>query len=122
LNLPIMNPSRPIQAEMRCTVGDSSIPESFAPSFGRRQIMVNRMKKIIENPSETAIKAGVVAVGADKRLGALPGRSERSRAGLELGEGRLTGHGLYVGFNTGDVQMRSEWPFGLAHEPAGAGG
>lgn len=79
-----MNPRRPIQAEIRWTIGLSNTPESFAPSFDRRQIIVNRMKKTIENPSETAMNAGVVAVGAVKRLGALPGRSERSEERSDL--------------------------------------
>ena len=39
------------------------------------------MKKMVENPREMAMKAGVVAVGADNQRDASLGRTERSERG-----------------------------------------
>jgi len=55
----------------------------------------------MENARETAMNAGVVEVGADNKLGAFPGRTERS----------------YVGFKTGSVQVMGASFFDLAQEP-----
>lgn len=48
------------------------------PSLLRSAVNVKRRKNMIENAKETAIKAGVVAVGAVRRFGALLGRTDRS--------------------------------------------
>ena len=49
------------------------------PIFERNEVKVKRIKKMRVNAMETAMKAGVVAVGADKRSGASPGRTSRSK-------------------------------------------
>lgn len=73
-----MNPRSPTHVEARWMDGFSSVPEILAPSFSRKAIIVKSRKKIMENESATAMNAGVVAVGAERRLGEFPGRTERS--------------------------------------------
>ena len=75
-----MNPSNPIQADVRWTIGRSRAADNLAPSFVRREMKVKRIKKTTEKPSDIAMKAGVVAVGAVKRSGALLGSADRSVA------------------------------------------
>ena len=67
---PVMNPSRPIQAVVRCTPGLSTAALSLAGSFARRAERVKRKKNRIVKAMPTAMKAGVVAVGAVTKLGA----------------------------------------------------
>jgi len=75
---PIIKPNNPTHVEMRWTPGLSKAVDNFGPSLWRREIRVKRRKKMIERPIEVAINAGVVAVGALRRLGALLGRLDRS--------------------------------------------
>jgi len=75
---PIMKPNRPIQADARWTIGLSSIADNLAPSLARKAIMLKRMKKMNEKPRETAMKPGVVAVGADNQRDTSLGSAERS--------------------------------------------
>ena len=70
-------PRRPIQAVVRCTAGLSSTLPAL-PILCRKVVITKRTKKIIVKPRETAMNAGVVAVGAERRSGALSGRTERS--------------------------------------------
>ena len=70
-------PSRPIQAVARCKPGFSkTLP--ILPIFPRKDVRVKSMKKMTEKTSETAMNAGVVAVGAVSKSGALLGSTERS--------------------------------------------
>ena len=71
-------PKRPIHAVVRCTAGLSKTLPNL-PILWRKVVMTKRMKKMIVKASETAMNAGVVAVGAERRSGALLGRTERSR-------------------------------------------
>lgn len=75
---PIMKPNNPIHAVERCTMGRSNQGPAF-PSLLLRAVNVNRRKNMKVNANETAMNAGVVAVGADSRSGALDGRFERSK-------------------------------------------
>jgi phage shock protein A len=77
-----MKPNRPIHAVTRWTMGLSSVAESL-PSFARKETRVKRRKKRAEKARETAMKAGVAVVGAVRRLGASPGRTERSARAVE---------------------------------------
>lgn len=72
-----MNPRKPIHAVARCIKGLSKGAPNL-PSFPRCVVRVNMMKNITAKASETAMKAGVVAVGAAKRSGAFAGRTVRS--------------------------------------------
>ena len=74
-----MKPDRPIQADARWIVGLSNAADNLAPSLARKAIMVKRMKKMDESPRATAMKAGVVAVGADNQRDTSPGSTERSK-------------------------------------------
>jgi hypothetical protein len=73
-----MKPNRPIQADARWIIGLSSAADSLAPSLARKAIKVKRIKKTDENPRETAMKAGVVAVGADNQRDTSLESTERS--------------------------------------------
>lgn len=73
-----MKPNNPIHAVVRWIIGLSSATDIFSPSDPRREVMVKRMKKMMLKPMETAMKAGVVDVGAVNRSGAPLGRLERS--------------------------------------------
>lgn len=53
--------------------------------MARKAIKVKRMKKIDENPRATAMKAGVVAVGADNQRDVSFGSTERSDRGVRFG-------------------------------------
>jgi hypothetical protein len=76
-----MKPKIPIQADTRWTIGLSSVAPNLAPSLARKAIKLKRTKKMVENPSEMAMKAGVVAVGADNQRDVSPGSTERSEGG-----------------------------------------
>lgn len=77
-----MKPKMPIQAHTRCTMGLSSAAPNPAPSLARKAIREKSIKKTVENPREMAMKAGVVAVGADNQRDASLGSTERSERGL----------------------------------------
>jgi len=68
----------PIQAHTLWTIGLSSAGPNLPPSFARKAIREKRMKKMVENPREIAMKAGVIAVGADNQRDTSLGRTERS--------------------------------------------
>lgn len=87
-HVPIMKPVRPIQADARWIIGLSSVADNLAPSLARKAIMVKRMKKTDENPRATAMKAGVVAVGADSQRDTSFESTERSKRGIRLGSVR----------------------------------
>jgi hypothetical protein len=74
---PIMKPNSPIQADTRCIMGFSKTAPAL-PSLWRREIIVNIMKNSSVNTRDRARKAGVAAVGAVRRAGALPAMTERS--------------------------------------------
>lgn len=78
-----MNPSKPIQAVARWTKGLSKTAPAL-PILERKEVNVKRKKKMRVKAMETAINAGVVAVGADKRSGAPLGRTSRSRKNSEF--------------------------------------
>lgn len=84
-SVPIMKPRMPIQADTRWIMGLSSAAPNFAPSFARKAIRVKRMKKMDENPRAMAMKAGVVAVGADNQRDTSSGSTERSKRGITSG-------------------------------------
>lgn len=73
-----MKPNNPTQAAKRWIPGLSITPAILPGILWRSEMRVNSMKKTTPKPSDTAIKAGVVAVGADRRSGALLGKTERS--------------------------------------------
>lgn len=73
-----MNPSSPSQATARLMKGFSSLGPSFGPSLALKDIMMKMTTNSDTNPSDTAMKPGVVAVGAVRRSGSPDGRSERS--------------------------------------------
>lgn len=77
MHKPIIKPNSPIHADTRCIIGFSKAAPIF-PSLCRREIMVNIMKKSKVNTRDRARKAGVAAVGAVRRAGALPAITERS--------------------------------------------
>ena len=70
-------PRRPIHAVVRWMAGLSKTLPNL-PIFPRKDVMVNRRKKMIVNARDTAMNAGVVAVGAESKSGALLGSTERS--------------------------------------------
>ena len=76
-----MKPKIPIQAHTLWTMGLSSAAPNLPPNLARKAIREKRMKKMVENPREMAMKAGVVAVGADNQRDASLGRTERSERG-----------------------------------------
>lgn len=84
-----MKPNSPIHAVERCTIGRSNQGPAF-PSLLLRAVNVKRKKNMSVNANETAINAGVVAVGADRRSGALDGKSERS--GIQVVSTFVTGN------------------------------
>ena len=59
-------------------MGLSSAAPNLAPSLARKAIREKRTKKTDENPRAIAMKAGVVAVGADNQRDASLGSTERS--------------------------------------------
>ena len=71
------NPRSPIQAVARWMPGLSRAFPNL-PIFPRKEVIVKRMKKMTVKASETAMNAGVVAVGAVSKSGALLGNTERS--------------------------------------------
>jgi len=74
-----MKPKIPIQVDTRWIMGLSSASPNLAPSLVRKAIRLKRTKKMDENPRETAMKAGVVAVGADNQRDASLGSTARSK-------------------------------------------
>ena len=84
-----MKPKIPIQAHTRWTMGLSSAAPSLAPSLARKAIREKRTKKMDENPRATAMKAGVVAVGADNQRDASLGSTERSERGITSGSSSM---------------------------------
>ena len=79
-----MKPIRPIQADTRWTIGLSSATDNLGPSLARKAIIVKRMKKMDENARAMAMKAGVVAVGADSQRDTSLGSTERSKWRMRL--------------------------------------
>ena len=73
-----MKPNRPIHAVERCTIGRSNQTPAF-PSLLLRAVKVKRKKNMTVNAKETAMNAGVVAVGAESKSGAFDGKSVRSK-------------------------------------------
>ena len=69
--MPIMKPNRPIHAVNRCTIGRSKNGPSL-PILLRSAVKVKRKKNTMVNASETAMKTGVVAVGADSSCDEIP--------------------------------------------------
>lgn len=80
-DIPIVKPKIPIQAQARWTMGLSRLAPNL-PSLPRKAIRLNRTKKMIENPKEMPMNAGVVAVGADNQRDASLGSTERSKWGM----------------------------------------
>jgi len=81
--------------------GFSSVAPNL-PMEPRNDMRVNIKKNMTVNARATAMNAGVVAVGAERRSGAFPGRTDKSYVGLIVGEVQFTGASL----------------FGLEHEPS----
>lgn len=80
--IPMRKPKNPIHADNCCTRGFCNIPESLPPILWRKEIKVKEMKKTIDSAIAMEIKAGVVAVGADRRrFELLPGRTVKSYTG-----------------------------------------
>lgn len=98
--MPIKKPSKPIHAVALWTPGRSKCAP-IRPSVPRWAVKVYMNRKITVKASETAMKAGVVEVGAVKRSGALDGSTER----------------LYVGDTVGTVHVTLASLFGREHEP-----
>jgi len=78
---PIINPKKPIQADILCIAGLSNAAVILAPNLCRNEMNVNVNRNIVEDASAMAINAAA-AVGADKRRpGAFFGSTERSYSG-----------------------------------------
>ena len=67
-----MNPIKPSHATARLRNGLSRAALSFGPILLRKEMTEKRMTKMEENASETAMKTGVVAVGADSSCDEMP--------------------------------------------------
>ena len=76
-NGPMRKPRSPIQAVARWTPGLSRALPNL-PILPRKDVRVNRTKKMTVNARDTAMNTGVVAVGAESKSGALLGNTERS--------------------------------------------
>ena len=116
--VPIMKPKIPIQADTRWIMGLSRAVPSLAPSLARKAIRVKRTKKMNENPRAMAMKAGVVAVGADNQRDASLGRAERSNWGVRIGlDVAMSMDKPYLGFRTGIVQLMDAALFVREQDP-----
>jgi len=94
---PMRKLKKPSQADIRCTIGFSRAVFNFGAILWRKEIRVNRTKNTKENATATEMNAaGDPAGGESNRVGAFPGKTERSYTGEALGNVQLTGAALLL--------------------------